>query len=140
MIILSINDFVGAIAYNAYRMAPNHAPRKIEIVMEKVRNYLRENLEQPLKTDKTFWSKGFEPKEVYGFIRDMMFSIPEFKEWNLSQIEYEKGISVDDETRSEFSFSSRYDIRDEDFWKDNFIDLDAFVNNVCRVIDAMRYD
>lgn len=138
MIILSMNDIMGAVAYNAYRMAPNHTPRKIEVVMDKAKNYLTEHLEQPFNLDKTFWSRGFERKDVYGFIHDMMFSIPEFQEWNLSQIEYEKGISVDDENRSEFSFSSRYDVRDENFWKDDFIDLDAFVNNVCRVIDAMR--
>lgn len=138
MIILSMNDIMGAVAYNAYSMAPNHAPRKIESVMDEVKSFLTEHLDQPFKLDKTFWCKEFDPKDVYKFIHDMMFSIPEFQEWNLSQIEYEKGISVDDGNRSEFSFSSRYDVRDENFWKDDFIDFDAFVNNVCRVIDAMR--
>lgn len=137
MIILSMNDIIGAVAYNAYRMAPNYAPRKIETVMDKVKSYLKENLERPFDSDKTFWCKEFDPKDVYKFIHDMMFSIPEFQEWNLSQIEYEKGISADDEDLGKFSFSSRYDARNENFWKDDFIDLDAFVRNVCCVIDAM---
>lgn len=137
MIILSMNDIMGAVAYNAYSMVTNYAPRKIETVMDKVKSYLKENLEHPFDSDKTFWCKEFDPKDVYKFIHDMMFSIPEFQEWNLSQIEYEKGISADDEDRGKFSFSSRYDVRDENFWKNDFIDLDSFVNNVCRVIDAM---
>ena len=136
-IVLSLNDIVGAVAYNAYRMSPNHKPRKIEIVMNKCLEYSKTNLEQPFKNDKTWWSKGIDPKDVYEFVHDMLFSIPEFVEWNLSEIEIENGISVDDDNRPKFAFTSAYDIRDDDYWKSDFIDLDAFVNNVCRVIDVM---
>lgn len=128
---ITLHNLIGIIAGEAYTLAPNHSPRKIEIVMDKVRNYLKDNLNQPIPYDKSFYCKEFEEDKIYGFIHDMMFSIPEFLEWNLTQIEYEDGISVDDESRPKFCFVSGYDVIEEDDWKNDFIDLDAFVQNVC---------
>lgn len=56
--------------------------------------------------------------------------IPEFVELNLSQVEFEKGISVNDETWPKFAFTSRYDVNTPESWKNDFIDLDAFIGNV----------
>ena len=138
MIVLTLDDIMGAVAYNAYYMAPNHAPRKIEVVMKEVREYLKEHLEQPLEHDKTFYAKHFEAKEIYPFIKDMLMSIEEYQEWNLTQIEYEKGIKVDDENRPKYCFCSRYDVHDEEDWKNSFIDLDAFVQNTVNVLQTLR--
>lgn len=136
--ILNLDETMGAVAYNAYRMAPNNAPRKIDVVMDKIKAYLMKNYEQPFESDKTFWCKEFEQNDVSVFMHDMLFSIPEFSEWNLSQIEFEKGISVDDDSRGKFAFTSMYDVRDNDYWKNDFIDLDAFLQNVCMTISKTK--
>lgn len=60
----------------------------------------------------------------------MLFAIPEFQELNLTQIEYDNGVSVDDDSRPEFSFNTAYDKYESESWKNDFVDLNAFVRNV----------
>lgn len=75
-----------------------------------------------------------EEDRLYDYIDQLLKSIPEFEELNLSQIEYDNGVNVHDENRSKYSFRSAYDIETVDSWKEDFIDLDAFVRNVVRGI------
>ena len=70
----------------------------------------------------------------------MMFSIPEFLDWNLSEVEIENGVKVDDEGRDGFVFTSIYDARDENSWKTDFIDLNAFVQNAVYMIKRTQTD
>ena len=53
--------------------------------------------------------------------------IPKFRDLNLSQIEYEMGLSVDDDDRDRFVFTSAFDTIPED---EDFIDLDACIQNI----------
>ena len=131
---LSERDLMGAIGFWAYSQCPYRLPRKIEIVMEKVKAKIRE---QFVNMNEWYYIE-IEPSKVYGLVNDLLFSIPEWQEWNLTLNEYEKGIKVDDEIRPQFGFTSAYDKETGDSWKNDFVDLDAFVRNVCRMIDLLN--
>lgn len=127
-ILVSERNLLFVIAGQLFDQAPNRQPRKAEIIMKKVRDAFR--ADKRCNNDNEWYSIRLPEKEVYQFIKDMMFSIPEFQELNLSQIEYENGVSVDDENRAKYSFVTRYDKYDSESWKSDFVDLDAFVRNV----------
>lgn len=127
-ILVSERNLLFVIAGQLFDQAPNRQPRKAEIIMKKVRDAFR--ADKRCNNDSEWYSIRLPEKEVYQFIKDMMFSIPEFQELNLSQIEYENGVSVDDENRAKYSFVTRYDKYDSESWKSDFVDLDAFVRNV----------
>lgn len=137
---ITLHKTMAVVAYCAYEIAPRHKPRNIEVVMEKVQAYLKEHLEQPLPFDKTFRLKEIAESDIKPFIHDMMFSIPEFLDWNLSEVEIENGVKVDDEGRDGFVFTSIYDARDENSWKTDFIDLNAFVQNAVYMIKRTQTD
>ena len=127
-IFISECNFMAAIAAQLYEQAPNRQPRKADIIMQKVKNIFRNDA--MCYNDNEFYSIRIPESNVYTFIETLLFSITEFRELNLSQIEYESGISVDDEKRSRYHFTSRYDKYDSESWKSDFIDLNAFVRNV----------
>lgn len=119
-------DLMFVIAGQLYEQAPKRQPRKAEIIMQKVRDSFREKA-----CNRNEWFTVNIPKDkLYDWIHDLMFAIPEFQELNLTQIEFEKGISVDDENRPPLKFSTRYDVETSESWKYDFIDLDAFIQNV----------
>lgn len=138
-ILLTASNVLGMVGFYAYSQCPNNSPRKIEIVMSKLKIKIEKDFELPFESDKTFYTKELEQEKVYEYIYKLLHDIPEFKEWNLSQIEYDNGIKVDDENRPKYSFTSAYDVRDENYWKNDFVDLDAFINNVVRGLFEMKY-
>lgn len=129
-ILLSERDLIYVIAGQLYEQAPNRQPRNAEKVIFDVRDKFRSEAE---KID-DFYFMRIEQTEVYKYIDDMLKGIKEFVDLNLSQNEYEQGIDVEDDNRPKFMFTSMYSTID---WKDDFIDLDAFVNNVVRKILKM---
>ena len=133
-IMISERDLMFVIAGQLFDQAPNRQPRKAEIIMQKVRDAFRSQA----VNDNEFYSIRIENEKVYDWIKDLLFSIPEFQELNLSQIEFEKGVSVDDESRPKFSFTTAYDKYDSESWKTDFIDLDAFVGNVNRSLYMIK--
>lgn len=68
-------------------------------------------------------------KDFTKWLKDVLFDCKDYQNLNLSYNEKEKGISVNDESRPLFCFSTRYDIYNENSWKDDFIDLDAVLQN-----------
>lgn len=130
-VLVSERNLLFAIGGQLFDQAPNRQPRKAEIIMHKVRDAFRSD--KRCNNDNEWYSMRLSEKEVYQFIKDTLFSIPEFEELNLSQIEYENGVSVDDENRAKYNFVTRYDKYDSESWKSDFIDLDAFVRNVERM-------
>lgn len=129
-ICLSERDLLGAVGFWAYSQCPNRMPRKIETVMEK----LKEKIRGQFVNWNEFYYIEIESSKIHEYIHELLFSIPEWQEWNLSLIEYEKGIKVDDENRSKYSFTSAYDKETAESWKSDFVDLDAFTRNVSRLI------
>ena len=130
-ILLSETTLLFAIGGQLFDQAPNRQPRKAETSMQKARDSFRND--KRCNNDNEWYSIRLPEKEVYQFVKNLLFSIPEFQELNLSQIEYENGVSVDDESRSKYSFVTRYDKYDSESWKSDFVDLDAFVRNVERM-------
>lgn len=122
---VSERDFMLVVAGQIYAQAPNHEPRKITTIMNKVKDKFRE---QSVNIgDYRYISV---PKvEVGDLFTKILFSIPEFEELNLSHVEYHTGVKVADD-RSPYMFTSAHDIPD---WKHDFIDLDAFIRNVERL-------
>lgn len=132
---LTAQDFKGAIAFYAYSQCPNRQPRNIDKVMDAVENIIKTEF----KSMGDFRYLNFE-NDFYNYIKEKLMSIPEFVDWNLSQSEKDKGISVDNPTRPQFTFVSRYDKTDENSWYTDFVDLDAFIQNVHRHILMMQGD
>lgn len=125
-ICISERSFMFAVGGQLFDQAPNRQPRKAEIIMQKVRDSFR----QTANNDNEYYTVNIEEKNFYNWIHDLLFDIEEFQELNLTQIEFENGASVADESRPQFSFTTRYDKYDSESWKNDFIDLDAFVRNV----------
>lgn len=121
-----IYHIVEAVAGTLYRMAPRNRPRD----MDKIMSYVVEQLESvcvDVATDRYLHMSA----EVFNeWLTSMLKSCSEFCNLNLSQNECDKGISVDDESRAEFAFTSMYDVETEDSWRYDFIDLDAAIRNI----------
>lgn len=109
-----------------FRQAPNRSPRKAEIIMQKV----KESFRKEAYNDNEWYTVHVPIDEMRDYIEKLMYSISEFEELNLSQIEFDNGVKVDDEDRGKYYFSSAFDKYNKDSWKDDFVDLDAFVRNV----------
>ena len=118
-ICISEQNLLFVIAGQLFYQAPNRQPRKAEIIMQKARDLFREK------------------ENLYEYIKKLLFSIPEFMELNLSHIEYENGISVEDDRRAKFALYTKYDKYTSESWKSDFIDLDAFVRNVNRMLQVI---
>jgi hypothetical protein len=125
-ICISERELMFVVAGQLFDQAPNRQPRNPEIIMTKVRDAFR----KVAHNDNEYYTLVIEKDELNKFIKELSFSIKEFTDLNLSQIEYEKNISVDDESRPRYSITSRYDVHNSESWKSDFIDLDAFVRNV----------
>jgi len=124
-----------------FDQAPNRQPRKASVIMQKVRDAFRSICYNDNEWYVAEIPEGDVYFNTYNFIKDLLMGIPEFVELNLSQVEFEKNISVDDENRSKYSFTSKYDKETAESWKSDFIDLDAFINNAHgRLLLLMKSD
>lgn len=124
---ISERDLMFVVAGQLFDQAPNRQPRKAEIIMHKLRDAFRSEA----NNDNEYYTVTIEPDNLYNWLKDKLFSILEFQELNLTQQEYENGVSVDDDSRPEFAFTTRYDVYDSESWRNDFVDLDAFIRNVC---------
>jgi phage FluMu protein Com len=122
--VISKKELLGAIAYCGMRQCPHNIPRKFNEVIDKVSQIV----DKEFDSMGSFKSKAFENgKEFYNWLKTTLTSIQEFNEWNLSENEYRKGISVDDESRPKYLCVDRYSNVPED---NDFIDLDACIRNI----------
>lgn len=91
----------------------------------------------PFKNGQIFYYFNFTKTQLTGYLSTMIYKNTRikklFERLNLSYNEMKAGISVDDPNREKVTFSSRYD---SPKWEDDFIDLDALINNVVR--DTIR--
>ena len=133
MIKITNNLLVGHIAMWLYRLAPKYQPRKADIIMKHVNSRIDSVFDIPIKYDPEFKIKDFEDRnDLYKFVDELMKNIKEFRELNLTWQEYEAGVDVDSPDRDEvIAFASMYDVKSsEDWYTKDFIDLDAFVQDV----------
>ena len=95
--------------------------------------YLNDKIEQhPLATYDKYMNDicvNTTERDFAKWLKDTLFACNDYQNLNLSYNEKAQGISVDDESRPMFCFSTRYDVCNEDSWKDGFIDLDAVLQN-----------
>lgn len=95
--------------------------------------YLNDKIEQhPLATYNRYMDDiciDMTERDFAKWLKDTLFACKDYQNLNLSYNEKAQGISVDDESRPMFCFSTRYDVYNEDSWKDDFIDLDAVLQN-----------
>ena len=70
-ILVSERTLLFAIAGQLFDQAPNRQPRKAEIIMQKVRDAFR--ADKRCNNDNEWYSIRLPEKEVYQFIKDMMF-------------------------------------------------------------------
>jgi hypothetical protein len=123
-VIISECDFMYCVAGQLYSQAPNREPRKADIILKKVKKSFRKHS----KNYNEFYFIEIEKNVILDFIKNILMSIQEFKELNLSKTEVENNILVDDPNRSRFLFISRFSKYDSE---DDFVCLDAFIRNVC---------
>ena len=109
-----------------YKLAPGHLPRKIEIIMTKLRDAFRKDAVLD------GWGNYIvSVEDMYKYVDSILKSIDEFNELNLSYTEYKNGIGVEDESRGKYLFTSIYSSTKEE---NDFIDLDACVRNIANAI------
>lgn len=89
-----------------------------------------------------FYLEYTDTKDLYNLLNNMFQCIPEFNELNLSELEIQHSVGLDDPNRPKYSFSSAYDVIGDEDWKDNFVDLTAFIQNMMYLIriDAEEED
>lgn len=129
-IFITDREFCYALAGQLYEQSPNNSPRKAEVIMNKATEKFRSKCYH----DTTFDSYvlTISKKDLYYFLKELLNSINEFIELNLSKNEYEAGILVDDESRAEFQFRDLYS---KIAWENDFVDLDAFIGNLnCAIL------
>lgn len=124
---ISETNLIFTVAGQLYSQAPNRQPRKADIIMEKFRDAFREIA---VNCNGEYFLH-IEHEKVYDWLHDTLFDIPEFCELNLSQVEHENGISVDDEIRI-------YDMNASERWYNSSIDLEMFVQSVDRKISYIE--
>lgn len=131
-ICLSACAFKGAVAYWAYAQSPKREPRSIEKVMKALEGIIQADFKVIMGD---FQCKSFQDEEaLYKYINEKLLGIPEIEDWNLSYNEKKDNIDVNDPNRGGYRLISAYDKRDIDSWKDDFVDLDAFIGNVMTLI------
>src|SRR6266567_1806850 len=118
MVVLK-TDFIAEVIKWGIKQNPfkGQLPRKTEVVMEKLNKLLPEFI---------------ETTNMRAFVSETIEQVPEIRDWNLSQVELERGVKVDDENRPSFAFTRRYDQPKPEY---DFIDIDALKQNVTRSLE-----
>lgn len=126
-ILITENDMLSSLAFWAISQCPTHIPRKFEIVLKTFKEEIRKKFDD---YDKDFYYYDFDSQiEIEKWLYETLFKIEEFKQWNLSENEFNNGISIDNPNRKNMALESSYDVIDP---KDNFIDLNALVRNMSK--------
>lgn len=124
IICVSLNEFIRVTTGIIYELAPYHKPRFIDEIVDEIISRFKENCKS-IGSD--FFYHEVELKDLYKFIKNILMPIDKFRDLNLSPIEYEQGVTVDDPDRPKFQFVSAFDNIRED---NNFVDLDACIQNI----------
>jgi lambda repressor-like predicted transcriptional regulator len=121
------SNLVANVIYEAIRCKTYPTlPRKADIICDKVTFLYKQEFE---KMSDDFYYRTFKTEyEIFEWLNKHIKPIQEIQELNLSQREFEKGVTVDDHERDKYVFASRYSNPPD--IKDDFVDLDAFIRNL----------
>lgn len=136
-LLFSKSALLSFLALWGIQQSPYDYPKNLLTVLDKFSELLDKDFTQEIETG-GLWFMKLARKELYTFIDKRLMSIPAFKDWNLSEVERQKGIGVDDPERPSFVGISRFDIgreRDPDV---DFIDLEAVVQNMVRSVQKSQ--
>lgn len=133
MNIISITEskLLATVAYCGVNQDPYNSPRKLDIVLTKLKDIIRKEFPKVLYD---FYIRDFTEGELIKWLDNTLKSIPEFEEWNLSKEEYDNGVKVNDDRRGNIMVS-RYETPPKD--KD-FIDLDACIRNIGLILTRLQ--
>lgn len=113
-VVMLKTDFIAEVMKWGIRQNPfkGALPRNADVIVEKLNALLPEFI---------------DTMDLRAYVSETIDQIPEIRDWNLSQIEIERGVKVDDEDRPAFAFTSRYDQPKPEY---DFIDIDALKQNI----------
>lgn len=115
------------------KMAPLCKPRNLDEIISEFAYEFKSN--ENCVNNNEMYSIKFESNDSFNnWLEDTLKSIQAFRNLNLSQEEVDHNISVDDENRNKYNFTSAYDKYDSESWKTDFIDLDACIGNILNAI------
>ena len=77
-------DLMKTVGGQLFDQAPNREPRKAEVIMRKLRDSFREKA----YNDNEQYSWNIPAEELYKTVEKLLKDIPEFRDLNLSQIEF----------------------------------------------------
>ena len=114
-------------------MLPICKPRNLDEIISEFAYEFKSN--ENCVNNNEMYSIEFESNDSFNnWLEDTLKSIQAFRNLNLSQEEVDHNISVDDENRNKYNFTSAYDKYDSESWKTDFIDLDACIRNILNAI------
>ena len=125
-ILVTRDNLIGTFAYCIYQMSPDNKPRNIEVIMKKLVEIIKEDF----TNENEFYFKYVD--DLASYVKNIVFSISEMVDLNLSHNEIIAGVGVNDANRPKYNFVTAYDIHGSESWKNDFVDLDALVGNVTR--------
>lgn len=121
--IVTCDRFIKSAIGVIYELAPNHKPRKIDEIISHIENYFYVHD----ITDENHWLQLWaDEADLINFVDEVIGDCNAFRELNLSQVEFENGVSIDD-PREGYVFVT---FGCEPAPEHDFIDLDACKRNI----------
>ena len=125
-------DVIHTVSGVLYDLAPSHKPRRIDEIIERCCKFCDERIGDEFVI-------YLDEKEVWDFVKDMIYDFDAFRQLNLSQAELDNGITDCDDPNRKGGFAACFVGHDDngnvvsiETTKDynDFIDLDAAVQNI----------
>lgn len=128
------NDVIHTVSGVLFEMAPSHKPHRIDEIIERCCKFCDERIGDEFLIH-------LDEKEVWDFVKDMIYDFKPFRQLNLSQAEIDNGITDCDDPNRKGGFVACFVGHDDDGNVvsiettndyNDFIDLDAAVQNIVR--------
>ena len=125
-------DVIHTVSGVLYDLAPSHKPRRIDEIIEQCCKFCDERIGDEFVI-------YLDEKEVWDFVKDMIYDFEAFRQLNLSQAELDSGITDCDDPNRKGGFAACFvghddngDVVSIETTKNynDFIDLDAAVQNI----------
>lgn len=104
-IFISLSEFIRISIGWIYFLAPGHKPRFIDEITDGIITNFKINC-KTIGND--FFYHIIELKDLYKFIENILMPIKKFRELNLSQNQYERGVNVDSDYLRKMNFDWTY--------------------------------
>ena len=128
--LVSNKEVINAVCGVIFEMHPYHNPEGIDKIVEAIDKHF-ENVDK-LSKDSYFHTIRFDnSKSLYYWLKDFLYSIKEFKDYNISRKLKDAGVvDADDERNKGIVIVARGTPMSKDSRYTNFIDLNACIQNI----------